>query len=155
SEFDRSASRGSTVAPRRLRVDAQPRAPVPRRSQRSQRRHVRQGDAVSFDLAPALPALLRALDGAHVGFLVIRFRDGVAEKVYGNETLASSLGYTTAEYLAIPLYHSIAPEQRAAVIALSERLAHDAPIPAAIEVKLIHREGHEIVAEVVAGRMEL
>jgi two-component system NtrC family sensor kinase len=35
-----------------------------------------------------------------------------------------------------------------------ERLANDLPVPAAVEVRLVHRDGHEVLAEVAPGRIE-
>jgi len=110
---------------------------------------------VTFDVGPALPALLAALNSAQVGFVVFRLRDGVTEKVYGNESIVGSLGYSVDEWLATPLWHVIAPDQKPAIAQLFERIASDAAIPAAIEVRLIHKEGYEIVAEVAAGRTEV
>ena len=49
---------------------------------------------MSFDVAVALPALVEALDFAHVGFVVFRIIDGGTEKVYPNQSLMTSLGYT-------------------------------------------------------------
>jgi PAS domain S-box-containing protein len=108
---------------------------------------------VTFDIATALPALLEALNFAQVGFVVFRSRDGVIEKVYANESLMMSLGYTADEWLATPLWHVIAPDQKTAVASLVERITGDSPIPPAVEVRLVHRDGHEILAEVAAGRV--
>ena len=107
---------------------------------------------MSYDVGRALQALLDALDAARVGFAVFRMHGGTTEKVYANHSLAHSLGYTPEEWLATPLWHVIAPDQKPAIAQLFERLAHDAPIPPAVEVQLVHKDGHEIVAEVAAGR---
>jgi PAS domain S-box-containing protein len=109
---------------------------------------------VSFDLGLALPALCDALDFARVGFIVFRMRDGVIEKVYANPSLMQGLGYELDEFLATPPWHAIAPEQRQSVAQLMERLASNEPIPTAVEVRLLHKDGYEIVAEVAAGRTE-
>jgi PAS domain S-box-containing protein len=109
---------------------------------------------VTFDIASALPALLQALNHARVGFVVFRAREGNVEKVYANESLMASLGYTAEEWLATPLWHVIAPDQTPTIVQLVERLANDKPVPAAIEVRLVHRDGHEVLAEVAPGRFE-
>ena len=109
---------------------------------------------MSFDIATAWPALLEALNRAQVGFVVFRMHAGVIEKVYANHALMTSLGYTAEEFLAAPLWHVIAPDQKHHVASLMERLASNAPVPTAIEVRLVHRDGHEILAEVAAGRMQ-
>jgi PAS domain S-box-containing protein len=107
---------------------------------------------VTYEVGRALTGLLDALNAARVGFVVFRMRDGQTEKVYGNESLMQSLGYTADEWLATPLWHVIASDQKQAVAALFDRLAGDNPIPAAVEVRLMHKDGYEIVAEVAAGR---
>ncbi|HEY5951633.1 MAG TPA: ATP-binding protein [Kofleriaceae bacterium] len=108
---------------------------------------------MTFDLATALPALLDALNQAQVGFLVFRARGGVIEKVYANDSLMVSLGYTAEEFLAAPLWHVIAPDQKQSIAQLVERITTDSPVPAAVEVRVVHRDGHEILVEVAAGRV--
>jgi PAS domain S-box-containing protein len=109
---------------------------------------------VSFDVRVALPALLDALNSARIGFIVMRTKDGVTEKVYANESIAGSLGYSTEEWLATPLWHVIAPDQKQAVAQVFDRLSSQSPVPAAIEVRLMHKDGYEVLAEVAAGRVE-
>jgi two-component system C4-dicarboxylate transport sensor histidine kinase DctB len=109
---------------------------------------------VTFD-GRGLPALLDALDAARVGFVMFRQRNGTTEKVHASNALANSLGYTPDEWRATPLWHVIAREHKSAIAGLFERLATDAPIPTALEVRLVHKEGHEIVAEVAAARTEV
>jgi PAS domain S-box-containing protein len=108
---------------------------------------------VTFDVTSALPALLEALNSAHVGFVVFRVRDGVTEKVYANQNLMASLGYTAEEWLTTPLWHVIASDQKPVIAQIFERVASEAPLPAAIEVRLVHKDGYEILAEVAAGRV--
>src|SRR5690606_14797746 len=139
---------------RGIRRDAQPGAAIPRGGQGQTRRHVREGAAVSVDLPIVLPALLDALNRAHVGFAIVRIRDGSMEKVYANASLLASLGYTAEEFLAAPLLQTIAPDQRETITHLLQRLASGAPGTAAVEVRLAHRDGHEILAEAAAGRVE-
>jgi len=110
---------------------------------------------IDYDLRPGLPALLDALEDARIGFIVMRYRDGVVEKLYANEVMAGALGYTPEEFVATPLWHAIAPEQKQMVSMLVERLGGDAPIAPAIEVKLVHRDGREIIAEVATGRVDV
>ena len=110
---------------------------------------------MAFDVGIALPALLEALDRARVSFLVTGVRDGKYEKLHINEAMAHSLGYTPQQWLEAPLFHAVAPDQKRALISVYDRLAADGPIPAALEVKLVHRDGHEIVAECSAGRMDV
>ena len=109
---------------------------------------------MTFDVSWAMPGLLDALDAAGVGFVVFRTRGTVTEKVYMNRSLAGSLGYQPDEWLATPMWHVISPDQKAAVAQIFERLTTNAPVPAAIEVRLVHKDGHDIVAEVAAGRID-
>jgi PAS domain S-box-containing protein len=109
---------------------------------------------VTFDVGPALPALLDALNAARVGFVVFRARNGLTEKVYANHALVSSLGYTREEWIATPLWHVIANDQKLAIAQLFERLGTDTPIPTAVEVRLVHKNGYEVHAEVAAGITE-
>jgi len=105
---------------------------------------------------PLLPALLGALDRAGVGVIAMQYT-GTTEKLYANESLATSLGYTTEEWRQTPVWHAISPRHRPAITQLFDKLARtpDEPIPTAIEVMLIHRDGHEIAAEVAGGRVEI
>jgi PAS domain S-box-containing protein len=104
-----------------------------------------------------LPALLGGLDRAGVGVVAMQYTKEGTEKLFANESLATSLGYTPEEWRATPVWHVISPRHRPAINALFERLARtpDEPIPTAIEVMLLHRDGHEIAAEVAGGRVEI
>lgn len=109
------------------------------------------------ELGPILPALLDALDASGVGVMVVAFRGGVAEKTYVNESLAKSVGYTTAELRSIALWNVVAPDQQATIAQTFARLAADptAPLPTGVEVTFIHRDGHRLVAEVGGARMTI
>lgn len=108
-----------------------------------------------FDIGQALPALLDALNLSGVGIVAFRARDGGFEKLYANEPFATTLGYTPEEWIATPMFHSIASDQKQAIGQLMARLTEGAPTGGAIEVRLAHREGHEVLAEIAAARMEL
>jgi PAS domain S-box-containing protein len=102
-----------------------------------------------------LPALIDALTHAGIGVCVFRHHDGTTEKLFANEPLVRSLGYSTDEWLAIPAWSLIIDEQRPAATQLFERLTADEPVPTAIEITMRHRNGHDMRAEVTAGRVEL
>ena len=109
-----------------------------------------------LDIGRALPALLDALTFSGIGVFAFRIRDGALEKVYANEPLAASLGYTPEEWIATPLLHTVVPEQKQAIAQLFERVMRgEAPLGGAIEVRMRHREGHEVLAEIAAGKMDL
>ncbi len=109
------------------------------------------------ELGRLLPALLDALDRSSVGVMAISFKAGIVEKTYANESLAKSLGYTPSEWLATPLWHVISPDQKGMVSQIFMKLATDptAPFPSALEVTLLHRDGHKLAAEVDGARTEI
>lgn len=107
--------------------------------------------------ARMLPALLDALASAGVGIVAFRQVHSRTDKLYVSEQLITGLGYTLEEWRHMPLWALIAPEQKQSVHQLFERLisTDELPIPSAIEVTLVHRDGHEIRAEVATGRIEI
>jgi PAS domain S-box-containing protein len=111
---------------------------------------------VSADVA-LLPALLEALDHASVGVMAMGFRNGTVEKLYANESLAASLGYTPEEMMVTPAWHVIHPRIKPLIAQLFTRIASsdEAPLPPSIEVTMIHKDGHEIPTEVASGRVIL
>lgn len=110
---------------------------------------------MSFDVGAAMPGLFEALERARIGFVMFRIHDGMAEKVYASQAMTLSLGYTPEEWLATPLWHLISHDQKPAMQQLFDRVASPAPIPTAIEVRLVHRDGHEVLCEIAASRVEL
>jgi PAS domain S-box-containing protein len=110
---------------------------------------------VTFDVGVAMPALFEALERARIGFVVFRLRGGTAEKVYASRAMTRSLGYTPEEWLAEPLWYLVPVDQKHALEQLFDRVASAAPIPTAIEVRLVHRDGHEVLCEIAASRVEL
>ena len=105
------------------------------------------------DLGPVLPALLEALTIADIGVVVMRFR-GKAEKIFANAPAVRPLGYLPEEWLAAPLYGTIAAAHRERAAQLFERIAAGEPPPAAVELQLVHRDGHSVRAEFGVGRVE-
>lgn len=108
--------------------------------------------------AELIPAVLEALDRAAVGVMVIGHRNGGFEKLYVNAALATSLGYTPEEMLAAPMWFVISPRHKAGIATLFERVSTTTvivPLPATVEATLLHRDGHEIPAEVAGGRVML
>jgi signal transduction histidine kinase len=106
------------------------------------------------ELGPVLPALLEALTIADVGVAVLRFRDK-AEKIYANVPVVRPLGYLPEEWLATPIYSTIAASHRERAARLFERIAEGEPPPPALELPLVHKEGHAVRAEFALGRVEL
>jgi PAS domain S-box-containing protein len=105
------------------------------------------------ELAPALPALLDALTAAGIGVLVLRWRDKL-DKIYANGPATEPLGYTPEEFLANPLWGTIAPEARERFATIFERIAQGETPPAAVELPLVHRDGSNVRAELALGRLD-
>jgi len=110
---------------------------------------------MSLPSLPVLPAMLDALTAARIGAIAFLNRGGGYEKWYANEPLAKSLGYTVEEWLAVPMYQLIAPEMRQTIQQLHGRFDQDAPLPPALEMRLTHRDGHEVRMEYAFGRCEV
>lgn len=105
---------------------------------------------------PLLTPLLSSLDRAGVGVMVLFHKHGKTQKLYINEVLAHSIGYKPEDWLQTPLWHAIAPKQKHAIGQIFESLfTATTPFPTPIEVMLVHRDGHEITAEITGGRIEL
>lgn len=103
----------------------------------------------------ALPAILDALARARVGVVAFAHRNGRFERQYANEPALETLGYTMDEWLALPMFDTIAPEQRGGIAALYERMRTDAPLPPVIELQLVRRDGTHQVREYTVGVCEV
>ena len=102
-----------------------------------------------------LAGLLDALERAGIGVIVLLHREvGSLEKRYANGPAVRQTGYAADEWLAAPSFAIIAPEQRERLARVYERLAHDQPLPAALELTIIHKDGHRIDAEFAVGRAQ-
>lgn len=104
---------------------------------------------------PVLPGMLDALERASVGVVMFLHRDGRFERLYANEPVASVLGYTVEEWLALPMFEVIVPEQRKVIEQVYERILSDEPPPSALELLLQHRDGHQMRMECAIGRGEV
>ncbi len=109
-----------------------------------------------IELPSFLTPLLDALDRAGVGVMALAHRNGTTEKLFINAALASSLGYEPEEWLAKPLWHVISPKQKAAAAQIFLKLlSNGAPVNTPVEFSLVHKDGHEIMAEVAAARLAI
>jgi PAS domain S-box-containing protein len=108
-----------------------------------------------IDLGPMFPALLEALERAGIGVVTFRQRgSGGLEKLYGNEPAMRSVGYTLEEWLEKPPLEVVSADQRPTIAQLYERLVVGAAPPAALEVALVHRDGHLVRSEWAVARGE-
>jgi two-component system NtrC family sensor kinase len=105
-------------------------------------------------LESILPAVFEALTRADIGLLVLKERDGTLEKAYMNEAGARITGHTPDEWLAVPMWELIAPDQLQRVRQLYQRLLDGYTIPPVAEIMLRHRDGHQVSAEVAIGRSD-
>jgi PAS domain S-box-containing protein len=109
------------------------------------------------DVLPAiLKPLLDAIDRAGIGVMVLLHRNGKTEKNYINNALTRSLGYSPEEWEKAPLWYAIAPKQKVAITQIFDNLvSRSTPFATPIEVGVMHKDGHEITAEVTGGRLKI
>lgn len=109
-----------------------------------------------MDLTPILPALLDALSTAGIGVVAFAATDKGMEKLYLNEALTKSLGYSVEEWREKPPWELIVPSQQQQVGQLFNRVVSgEQSAPALFEVALMHRDGEEFRAECTIGRVQL
>jgi PAS domain S-box-containing protein len=102
-----------------------------------------------------LPALVDALGYVGVGVTVIVDRGAGFERWYSNAPAAAMLGYTVEEFQALPAIQSIAPEQHALVNQLSASFRAGAPVPAALELMAVRKDGTHTPIELAIGHVRL
>ncbi len=107
------------------------------------------------DLGPLLSPLLVALERAGIGVVAYRQRgSGGLEKLYANEPAARAVGYDIDEWMRKPMFDVVDASQRQTIAQLYERLVVGARPPAALEVALVHRDGHLVRSEWAVARGE-
>lgn len=114
-----------------------------------------QRTANGVDLAPLLPALLDALVTVNLAVILIGERDGVIERWYTNRAAASLLGYTLEEVWDIPPIDTLIVEHRALAMNLSEAFRSGQPVPAAMELTAVHKDGHHVPIECAMSRVPM
>jgi PAS domain S-box-containing protein len=103
------------------------------------------------DLGAILPALLDALGHVGTGVTVVADRGNGFERWYTNAPAASLLGYTMEELEKLPPIDTIAPEQRALVMQLSESFRAGQPVPPALEFTALRKDGSMLPIELAIG----
>lgn len=103
----------------------------------------------------ALPALLDALGYIGTGVLVVADRGRGLERLYTNEPAAQLFGYTVAELEGIPPLDTIVPEQREIVMQLSTGFRTGSPVPPALELTAIAKDGSHISIELAIGHFRI
>lgn len=114
-----------------------------------------QRTAPDVDLGPLFPALLDALVTTNTAVILIGERNGVIERWYTNRAAASLLGYTLDEIWDVPPLDTLTLSHRALAISLSEVFRSGQPVPAAMELVAIHKDGRQVPIECAMSRVQL
>jgi len=108
------------------------------------------------DLSVLMPALLEALGVSGTAVVVVADAgDGQLVRWYANAPAAAILGYTLDELLAMDVILTIAPEQRPLISQLTASFRAGQPMPAALEVSLLHKDGTSLPVEAALGSQRL
>lgn len=102
-----------------------------------------------------LAPLLQALRNSDVAVVVIVDRDGVLERPYFNQACAATLGYTSEEFAALPVFTTVEPEHEEVLGELRSRIHGSGDVPLLFETSLRHRDGHRVPVEVVSHPVEI
>ena len=114
-----------------------------------------QRTAPGVDLAPLLPALLDALVTTNTPVVLIGQRDGAIQRWYTNRAAASLLGYGLDEIWDIAPLDTLVMEHRTLAMNLSEAFHSGQPVPAAMELTALHKDGREVPLECAMARVPL
>lgn len=114
-----------------------------------------QRTAEGAKLAPLLPALLDALVTTNTPVVIVGDRDGVIERWYTNRAAATLLGYTLDEIWEIPPVETLVVEHQTLVGNLSSAFRSGQPVPAAIELTAVHKNGRHVPIECAMARVSL
>jgi len=102
-----------------------------------------------------LPAVLDAIANSSNGVVIVTDRDSGLERIYANERAAAIIGYTLDELVEIPVLETIVPEQRTLILQLRDSFRAGNPVPAALEVSVLHRDGSHVPLELSIGHARL
>ncbi|HEU0031131.1 MAG TPA: ATP-binding protein [Kofleriaceae bacterium] len=105
------------------------------------------------ELGVLMPGLLEVLAHLNVGVLVVvdRGEGHELERWYANEPSASILGYTLEELANVRPVDTVIPEQRPVVRNLITGFRHGHPVPPALELTGLHKDGRQIPIEIAIG----
>lgn len=107
------------------------------------------------ELGGMLPALIEALSSVGIGVTVIVDRGAGFERWYSNAPAAALLGYTVEEFQAMRAIDSIAPEQHALIAQLSASYRSGAPVPPALELMAVRKDGSYMPLELALGSVRM
>ncbi len=102
-------------------------------------------------------AITEAATHANVGVVVVRSGPDNfdIELVYMNRAIEVLLGWPREQIIAQGPWNFIDPEGLARLQEINQARARGAEIPASIQLKLIHKDGHRLCVEFSLGRVEL
>lgn len=108
------------------------------------------------DLSVLMPALLEALGTSGTAVIVVADPPGgPLVRWYANAPAAAILGYTLDELLEMDVMLTIAAEQRPLIAQLTASFRAGQPMPAAIEISLLHKDGTLLPVEAALGSVEI
>lgn len=108
------------------------------------------------DLSVLMPALLDALGTSGTAVIVVADADGGSlVRWYANGPAAAILGYTLEELHVLDVMLTIAPEQRPLIAQLTASFRAGQPMPAAIEIVLLHKDGTRLPVEAALGSIQV
>lgn len=104
------------------------------------------------ELTELMPALLDALATSGNALVVLADRGAGFERWYANRNAASQLGYTPEEIGELTPFEYIAPEFRPHLKQLSQTVRAGQPMPPALELQLLHKDGTRVNVEAALGQ---
>ena len=106
-------------------------------------------------LGPVATMLLDGLTNANIGYAIFIERAGKFEKLAANEVAIRNFGYSVQEWLDQPMFGVVTPADRHKIAQLYDRLIGGVPIPPVLEITFVHRDGHEVRAELAMVSLDL
>ncbi len=96
------------------------------------------------DVEDVFAALLDALGYTSTGVLIVGDVGKGLERWYSNEYAAQMIGYTLAEYQALPPFGTLAPEYRGLLMQMAAAFRAGSPVPSTLEMELLHKDGSRV-----------
>jgi len=106
-------------------------------------------------LGSLVPALLDALGFSGIAVMAVADRGAGLELVYANPPAAAMLGYDLEELLATPALDTIAAEQRPHLLQLSAAFRAGQPVPPALELTALRKDGTIVPIELAIGSVRI
>ncbi|MGE0867138.1 MAG: ATP-binding protein [Kofleriaceae bacterium] len=107
------------------------------------------------DVTSLVSALLDAVGVADTGMLVIADRGNGLEQWYANGPCAALFGYTNEEFRDLPVIEAFVPEQREFLLQLCTSFRDGQPVPPALEIGGLHKDGAELDLDIALGHYRI